>query len=144
MTLPNDATLIDPFAVAVVARAVERENVRRMLIGSQLDRVQHFEQRIAALLMDPAEYLIVVLNVNDRNGADLANVLMPGHDWPAIHARGETPFARGLVERWPLQHALGAGSSAGAELAAVAGIAVLAVDRGIATAFSLSELLEMT
>lgn len=127
----------DPFAVAVL-RAVERENVRRMLVAHQRERVQHFTGRIRDLGLSPTEYLIVILNVDDPNGAALAEILMPGHDWSPIRASGQVPFARGLASRPALQDVL-IGEPA-SELAKINGVAVLAMDRGIIAAFALSEL----
>lgn len=121
-----------------IIRAVERENVRRMLVVTQLKRVGHFEGRLRELGLSSADYLIVVLNVDDGNGAALADVLMPGHDWSEIRARGEIPFARGLASRPELQKALD--GDAATELSAIDGTAVLVMDRGIITAFAASDL----
>lgn len=134
----TDLLLIDPAALAFV-RAVERENVRRLIVDTQLDRVRHFERRLRHLGLSPAEYLIVILNVDDANGAALADVLMPGYDWSAIRATGQTPIARGLASRPALQESLG-GVAAGEELASIEGVAVLAMDRGLVAAFAVSEL----
>ena len=83
--------------------AVERENVRRALAEVHRDRVEHFARRIAERGGSPSEMVIVVLNVDDHHGGQLAEALMPGHDWSPIRARGETPFARGLAGRPGLQ-----------------------------------------
>lgn len=126
-----------PVMMAII-RAVERENVRRILTDSHLDRIRHFEGRIETLGLSPADYLIVALNVDDANGAALADVLMPGYDWSAIRASGAVPFAHGLTSRPALQDALT--GDAAAELAAIDGAAVLVMDRGIVAAFAVSDL----
>ena len=131
-------TLIDPAAAAVV-RAIERENVRRLVVSTQLDRVVYFEARIRDRGLTPDQWLIVILNVDDANGAALADVLMPGHDWSAIRATGQVPFARGLASRPAIQETL-TDTPAGAELSAIEGVAVLAMDRGVIAAFTLDEL----
>jgi len=127
--------LIDPEFV----HAVERENVRRLLVECQLERIHHFEGRIRDLGLTPRDYAIVILNVDDSNGAALADILMPGFDWSAIRASGQIAFARGLASRPALQGVI-TGLAAAAELAAIDGVAILAMHRGIITAFSLSEL----
>ena len=130
--------LDDPDALAVV-RAVERENIRRFLIRPEvLERIRYFAGRIRDPNGDDGTRLMIVwLCVDDPNGAALADHLMPGHDWNAIRARGEVPFARGLVTRDGIQAMLDeAAPRAGAELQLIEGIAVLAVDHGIVTVFA--------
>ncbi len=127
-----------PFLDENLVRAVEVDNLRRLIINTQLDRLRHFEGRLRDLGLSPAEYLIVILCVDDANGAALADALMPGHDWSAIRATGQVPFVRGLVSRPEIQAALI--GPAASELGAIDGVAVLAMDRGIITAFAASEL----
>lgn len=91
--------------------------------------------------LSPTDYLIVVLNVDDANGGALAENLMPGHDWSAIRALGQIPYARGMAERSGIAEVVThLDSEAARELEAIAGVAVLAMDRGIVTAFAASEL----
>lgn len=132
--------LDDPDARAVI-RAVECENIRRLLIEAEpRQRIQHFAGRIAQRNDTGLFLMIVMLCVDDPKGAALANVLMPGYDWASIRARGEIPWARGLATRAGIQELLdGAEHEAAAELRAIAGIAVLAIDRGIVTVFDGAE-----
>lgn len=126
---------------AEIIWAVERENVRRSLADVHRDRVEHFARRIAELGSSPSDVAIVVLNVDDHQGGQLAEALMPGHDWSQIRACGETPFARGLVKRPGLQELLdGTCVSAAAELRGIAGLAVVTMDRGVIAAFGLDEI----
>ncbi len=131
--------LIDPAGYAMI-QAVERENCRRLLRDTMLDRVEHFAQRISERGATPADLVIVILNQDDANGAALGEILMPGHDWNAYRARGEVPYARGLAERPGLQELFDAsGHACAAELKAIDGIAVVMMDRGIIAAFTLDE-----
>lgn len=99
----RDGVLYDPMAMAV-ARAVERHN---SLLGLRAgpghlghrDAIERFLRRALERMILPADTLIVVLNVDDPIGGALAEVLMPGHDWDAIRATGDVPYARGIVER---------------------------------------------
>lgn len=59
--------------------------------------VEHFARRITERGDDASEVVIAVLNVNDPHGAEIADMLMPGHDWQSIRDRGEIPVARGLA-----------------------------------------------
>ena len=130
----------DPDARAVI-RAVDRENCRRLVRERMRDRVEHFVRRIAELGRSGAELLVVVLNVDDLNGGALAEVLMPGHNWQAYRERGELPYARGLAERPALQAAIAEfDPTAGAELAAIAGVAVLVMDFETIAAFDAEEI----
>lgn len=91
--------LFDPDALAIV-RAVERENIRRFLSETEpRGRIQYFAGRVVQRGDTGYLFLIVMLCVDDPNGAALADILMPGHDWSAYRARGEQPWARGLTSR---------------------------------------------
>ena len=41
--------------------------------------------------------MLVCIDVDDSNWTHLVDHLMPGQDWDAIRARGETPVASGSV-----------------------------------------------
>jgi hypothetical protein len=49
--------------------------------------------------LDPQDFLIVCIDVDDPAWTDLVEALMPGHDWDVYRARGEAPIARGSVLR---------------------------------------------
>jgi len=107
----GNLVLDDPDACAVVS-AVESYNrqeaskVCRATFERDQERVEHFKGRARTLNMSPTEAIIVVINVDTALGAHLADQLMPGHDWDEYRARGETPYARGLVQLPTIKDAL--------------------------------------
>lgn len=127
--------LDDPDALAV-ARAVAKHNCRATL-DVQIDRVRHFKKRMAELNRTAEEVVIVLINVDATFGADLANALMPGHDWQQYRDRGEVPFARGLAGREGLQRCLDViDNDASKKLCDLVGLAVVVVDRGTVEVFA--------
>ncbi|MGD9729307.1 MAG: hypothetical protein AB7V39_23435 [Nitrospiraceae bacterium] len=86
---------------------------------------------------DPNEVCIVLLNVDDPNGAAIAEMLMPGFDWQEIRDRGEVPFARGLAARSGLQDVIAIFDiEAAANMAEMVDqIVTVVVDHGVATVF---------
>lgn len=95
LTHADDGTLVlvDSDGAAV-ARVVAKRNCTALLALNE-ERVRHFLQRAHA---HRAESLcLVVLDVDDPRGGELAGKLMPGHDWQACRDRGERPVACGLV-----------------------------------------------
>lgn len=127
--------LDDPDALAVV-RAVKKYNCRGT-IEANADRVKHFVRRMRELGASPHELVIVVLNVDDQNGALVADILMPGHDWQAYRDRGEIPFARGLAARPAMQEILDVldGEAADKLRAAVGATRAIVLDHGVAEVF---------
>ncbi len=127
--------LDDPDAVAVI-HAVEKHNCRNTL-EMNADRVSHFRNRLAERGMTADEAVIVLLNVDDVHGGQLAEVLMPGHNWQEIRDQGEIPFARGLAMREGIQEALAAfDADAATKLQEMTNVAVVVVDRGVAEVFA--------
>lgn len=96
--------LDDPMALAVIT-AIEKHNCRNTL-SLNLDRVAHFVRRIAERGTTVQDVVIVILNVDDPNGGQLAEILMPGTDWQPVRDQGQIPFARGLAMREGIQHVL--------------------------------------
>lgn len=150
MTMPNQPratvrhvggrlVLDDPDAVALF-RAIGKIDCRKT-VRSQADRVEHFVRRIAERGADPAEWIVVIINVDDPIGSQLADAFMPGQDWSEMRARGEIPFARGLAGRGGLQEILDASSDPdeGAKLRAISGVAIFVVDHGVMAVFSAAE-----
>lgn len=136
---PQGLVLVDPDAVALIL-AVHDINCREVL-RAQIDRVRHFERRIIERGLSAATMLIVLINVDTTYGGPLAASLMPDADWSEVRARGETPYARGIVERSGMQDWLDkTGLPAAAKLRGIDGAAVLVVDREHAAVFSLAEL----
>jgi len=89
--------LDDPDALALF-KAVAKHNCFNTM-DIQLDRVQHFIQRIKDLGNSPSEVCIVLIHVDAPYGAEIADALMPGFDWQAVRDAGQVPFARGLAAR---------------------------------------------
>lgn len=141
MRVERDVVVIDDPDARAVMRAVARHNCRELVRTHMVDRVSHFARRIAELGRNPADVMIVVLDVDDPAGGALAEVLMPAHDWQAYRDRGEVPFARGLAEREPIQMFLREyDAQAAGDLAAIAGVAVLVMDFGTTEVFKLEEI----
>jgi hypothetical protein len=131
----GELVLIDPDAVAAF-RAVAKHNCRITFEG-QADRVAHFKARAIARGVDTC--IIVILNVDDRIGAEFTEALMPGQEamWHAIRESGQVPIARGLAGRDGIEKAVAQlDPETGAKLKAMAGKAtVLVVDHGVLEAF---------
>ena len=131
----GDQIVLDDPDGLVVIRAVEKHNCRNTL-DANLDRVAHFKNRAAELGHTSDSVVIVLLNVDDRRGAAIADLLMPDHDWQQYRDRGEIPFARGLAGRIGIQAALELFDKEAAEkLASMKTLAVVVVDRGVAEVF---------
>ncbi len=81
--------LEDPMAVAV-AGVVERWN----LYNADPAAVKRLELRAK----EKGDFAVIVIDV-DASWTDLADVLMPGHDWQQYRDRGEKPIGRGVVPR---------------------------------------------
>lgn len=130
----GNLVLNDPEAVEV-ATVVAKHNCLSTL-KMQSDRVAYFRQR-ADDRGDSAEDVVIVLaNVDDRQGGLLADVLMPEHNWQQYRDRDEIPFARGLAGREVVQSFLDVVDSQAAEkLRAFDSLAVVVVDHGVAEVF---------
>lgn len=89
--------LNDPDALGMI-QAVSRHNCLQTL-KMQIDRVKHFQERIKEKSYDPKTVAIIIANVDTKIGNQIADMLMPNYDWAAISAKGEVPFARGIVMR---------------------------------------------
>lgn len=77
-------------------KIVERESLWRL----NQERLAELAWRaIKVRKMDPKDFLIVCIDVDDSAWTDLVEALMPGHDWDQYRRRGESPIARGSVLR---------------------------------------------
>lgn len=130
----------DPIALAVFT-AVGKHNCRASF-DANAERVTYFMGRVAERGIDPNTIVIVLLNVDDANGAFLAEALMPGYDWQEIRERGEVPFARGIVMREYILEEFGHFDKEAAEKLQswTIGIAVVVVDHGTAEIFTVEGL----
>ena len=127
--------LDDPDAVAVI-RTVGKHNCRGTF-ELNADRVEHFKRRLAERRLTASNVVIVIVNVDDVHGGQLADALMPGANWQEIRDRGEVPFARGLADRKGIQESLNIfDQEAAVKLRDMNGVAVVVVDHGVAEVFS--------
>jgi hypothetical protein len=133
--IDGQLVLDDPDALAVI-RAVGKHNCKGTFEANK-DRVAHFVTRIEEKGLTPDDVVIVILNVDDARGADIAEILMPGHNWQEYRDRGEIPFARGLADRGGIQAMLEHfDDDAANELAVIEGVAVVVVDHAVAEIFT--------
>jgi hypothetical protein len=125
--------LNDPAAVGMI-KAVGKHNCKNTL-EINADRVQHFKRRITERGSHSGEMVIVLLNVDDPNGAFVANILLPNMNWQEIRDRGEIPFARGLALREGIQKMVDALDREVGERLEKAGTAVVVMDHGVVEVF---------
>ncbi len=86
--------LIDPTAHALM-QAVNKHNCENTYLA-QLDKINHFKNRITEKELDPQSVVINIIHVDARYGFEIAEMLMPGHDWQQYRDKGEEPFASGI------------------------------------------------
>lgn len=99
----------DALGAAMAVEAHNRKVACQALFDDNAERVAHFVGRITARGDSPEHVLIVILDLDDSYGAQLADLLMPGQDWNLLRshlAPGETPVARGLASRDGIQSML--------------------------------------
>ena len=127
--------LEDPVAVAVI-HAVKKNNCKSTF-DLNVDRVQHFKNRIVEKQLNSKDVVIVVINVDDPHGGPIADMLMPNFNWQEIRDRREVPFARGLAMRKGIGEAIAIfDKEASKKLEKIIGVAVVVVDHGVAEVFS--------
>lgn len=127
--------LDDPDALAMI-RAVAKNNCKGTLAG-HAERIAHFKER--AVIRGVDNFVIVLLNVDDRVGAQIAEMLMPdqGPMWQQLRETGQIPYARGLAGRDGLEELVTElDAETGAKLRGMAGkVAVVVFDHGVVEAF---------
>lgn len=134
--IEGSIVLVDPIAVEMI-RAVAKSNCKNTYQMNE-ERILHFKNRIQELQKSPKEVVIVVINVDDKNGEPIAEALMPGFDWQEIRNSGEIPFARGLAMKEGMHGALEIFDFEAAEALSIMNddeIAVVVVDHGVAEIF---------
>ncbi len=131
----NGQMVLDDPVALIVFRAVEKHNCKNTL-ELNAERVKHFKQRVIERGMTAEQVVIVLLNVDDMIGGEIAEILMPGFNWQEIRDRGEVPFARGLAGREGIQDVLEAfDKEASTKLRKMKQVAVVVVDHGVAEVF---------
>lgn len=132
--IDGQLVLDDPIGLAV-ARAVEKHHCRATF-DANTDRIEHFKDRVAIKGLCPDQVVIVVINVDIVPGGELAEALMPGHDWQQYRDQGMVPFARGLAGRAGMAAFLEDFDKVAADkLAEMPGLCVVVVDHGVAEIF---------
>lgn len=130
--------LDDPDALSII-RALNRGYCKGSF-DAHAERVAHFTRRMATLGKRPDEWVIVVINVDDPNGALVTNILMPSSEemWKELRAQGQIPFARGIASREGIEQVLrDIDKDAWRKLLKVeTGIAVVVIDHGCADVFT--------
>lgn len=87
--------LIDPVGYALI-QAVNKSNCEITYL-SEIEKIQHFKNRITEKQLDPNSVVITIINVDSPYGPEITEALMPGYDWQQYRDKGEIPFARGLA-----------------------------------------------
>lgn len=134
-TVDGQTVLNDPDAWAMI-RAVEKHNCKGMLDLNK-ERVRYFIDRIKQRSDSPKQVVITLINVDDPHGGQIADMLMPGHDWQTYRDRGEIPIARGLADRESIRAVLALfDEEAATKLQRNESVAIVVVDRGVAEIFT--------
>jgi hypothetical protein len=133
--MPDGQLILDDPAAIGVFRAVSKHNCK-LTLDANADRVAHFRERAKTLGYGPDQVVIVVINVDAMYGAELAEGLMPGHDWQSYRDRDEVPIARGLAAISGIhEFLLMVDRDASDKLSNFDGLAVIVVDHGVAEIF---------
>ena len=137
------AVLYDPAAEGVMAAVdAHNYNIAKMncmrVFNLNADRIAHFKSRAVTLGKSDQDVVIVIINVDDVHGRDLAEALMPGQEsmWQGFRDNGETPYARGLAARDGIQNCMNVlDKNAAEKMRLLPGLLVVVVDHGTAEVF---------
>lgn len=122
----------DPLSLV---KAINKVNCKKFF-DLNADRVEHFKRRIKELGYKDTDMVIVLINVDDVKGGSIADILMPGFNWQEIRDRGQTPVARGLVDRIGIQGILATFDVEACEkLKGMDELAVVVIDNEVAEVF---------
>ncbi len=137
--IDGQLVLDDPDALAMV-RAIGKHNCGQLLLENA-ERMEHFVKRIFERDDSPNNVVITLINADDIHGREIAELLIPGHDWNAYRARGELPLARGLAGRDGINEFLDLfDREAGDKLRKTNGIAIVVIHEGVAEIFTPKDL----
>lgn len=101
-----------------------------------MDRVEHFKNRITEKEMDPTTVVIVLINVDSPYGGEIAEVLMPGHDWQQYRDQGQIPFARGIVMKEDMIEMIALfDKEASEKITKIESVPVVVIDHSVAEIF---------
>lgn len=132
--------VLDDPAARGVMMAVGKHNCKRTL-ELNADRVAHFKGRMEKLGKTSRDTVIVLINVDDIHGRDLAETLMPGAEasgmWQSMRDQQQVPYARGLAGREGIEKCVNLldADFAGEKMRIMKGIPVVVVDFGTVEVF---------
>ncbi len=113
------------------------KNQCRILLNLNGEPIERFKARIMELGRTAEDTVIVLFNVDDANGGELADWAMPGYDWQQFRDKGMVPVARGLQDRKTMEGILDLFDAEAAEkLRASTELSVVVVDFGVAEIFT--------
>lgn len=95
---PNGPIIPDPEKPSDAEHIAQSQAAAELLRGN-IERIEHFKQRVEALGRSGRDTVITLLNVDDPVGGILAEILMPNHDWQRYRDAGEMPLARGMAPK---------------------------------------------
>jgi hypothetical protein len=132
--IDGKTVLIDPVGYAFM-QAVNKSNCENTYL-SQMDRVENFKKRVTEKEMDPTTVVIVLINDDSPDGGEIAEVLMPGHDWQQYRDQGEIPFARGIVMKEEMIEMIAVfDKEASEKITKIEGIPVVVIDHSVVEIF---------
>jgi len=132
--IDGKTVLIDPMGYALI-QAVNKINCENTYI-SQIDRIEHLKNRITEKELDPKTVVIVIINVDSPYGPEIAEALMPGHDWQQYRDRGEIPFAKGLAIKERMTEMIATFDKGASEkMTSMKEIPVMVIDHGVVEIF---------
>lgn len=133
--IDGKTVLIDPLGYALI-QAVNKYNCENTFIA-QMERIQHFKNRITEKELDPNSVVITIINVDSPYGPEIAEALIPGHNWQQYRDKGEVPFARGLAMKKELIAMINTfDKEASEKITKTKGIPVIVIDYGVVEIFS--------
>lgn len=95
---PDGPIVPDPHE-SPTKKQLEKAQEAMNFFKANAERLRHFKQRVEELGRTGEDTVITLIDVDDRVGKILADILMPGHDWQKYRDAGETPVARGLAAK---------------------------------------------
>lgn len=125
----------DPVVIAIDLN-IDRSNRKiacKKVAKMHKATIKKLRDRVIEMRKSPAELAIVIANVEDDNGGDIAEMLMPGHDWGKALEKDKAVFAIGLADRKAIEHVIRFIDEEAADRLSVAfSTRVIVVDYGVA------------
>lgn len=132
--IDGKTVLIDPVGYAVI-QAVNKINCENTYIA-QMDKIKHFKNRITEKGLNPDNVVIIVINVDSPYGPEIADAIMPGHNWQQYRDKGEVPFATGLaIKEGMIEMIALFDKEASEKVTQIKGVPVIVVNYGVVEIF---------